>query len=105
MSGPTREEVEIIESALLDFGDPDGPCNAGPYAKELCGKLDDLSRARHVREAVEGLSEEWIQEYGDVQPFESDCVVLKPEERVRRLADGIAGFRIALLDALTGEGK
>ena len=98
MSGPTREEVEIIESALLDFGDPDGPCNAGPYAKELCGKLDDLSRARHVREAVEGLSDKVIHET-------LAYIVDRDDGEPEWWWNDPAAFREALLAALTGEGK
>ena len=98
MTGPTREEVGLIEDALRDYEAPSGPCNAGPLAKEVALSLDSLMRARHVREAVEGLSDKVIHET-------LAYIVDRDDGEPEWWWNDPAAFRAALLAALTGEGK
>ena len=65
--------------------------NRRDEVEEKAEKEEDAARARHLREAVEGLRDGWIS--GAVHRYITGTVY----------ADSADRFRAALLDALTGE--
>lgn len=103
--GPTREEIGRAEEAW--YNTRKGTAYGGNLTEAARNALiaaEPLTRARHVREAVEGLSDEQLTPLlcnwhdGMVSGIPMG---LEAEGRRRTLA----AFRAALLDALTGEGK
>ena len=110
--GPTELEIAVVfggakpRSMDCQCSGSSVQCRAHQWraAETVALKLDGLSRARHVREAVEGLSDEQLTPLlcnwhdGMVSGIPMG---LEAEGRRRTLA----AFRAALLDALTGEGK
>ena len=96
--GPTEEEVTLIfggpkpKSMDCQCSGSSVQCRAHQWraAEAVALKLDALTRARHVREAVEGLRDGWIS--GAVHRYITGTVY----------ADSADRFRAALLDALGG---
>ena len=81
--GPTEEEV------LAAWIEAPERSPTSSHVRAMLAAAEPLTRARHVREAVEGLRDGWIS--GAVHRYITGTVY----------ADSADRFRAALLDALT----
>ena len=106
--GPTREQIEAGLRVLVPMLTSCTECDTAEG--QLCfdcrewseaaiaavlTATDHLTRARHVREAVEALSDE--------RAVSIAMFIANHQPRPRGVAEAAALMRAALLDALTGE--